>query len=64
MASEADKAQWVRVVDVIAIAPLCVWGGLEIAKRKPFPGYALAVVGVLTAWYNGRNWLINRRHRG
>lgn len=51
------KAQWVRLLDVIAIGPLMAYGGLRLHKEEPVVGYGLMVLGVLTVLYNGRNLL-------
>lgn len=59
---EVSKAQWVRVLDVILIGPLMVWGGVALADRHRLAGGALVLFGVATVWYNGRNYLRNARN--
>lgn len=58
------KAQWVRVLDVVAIGPLMTYGGLHLRDAgEPGLGNVLAVLGVLTVLYNGRNLLRVERAR-
>ena len=54
---EAIKSQRVRVLDVLVIGPLMIWGGAALADRSKLAGLALALTGVATVWYNGRNYL-------
>lgn len=51
------KAQSIRLLDVLLIGPLMVWGGLVSARQNPVPGFILAAMGVGTIAYNGHNWL-------
>lgn len=55
------KPQSVRLLDVFAIGPLMVWGGVQTSRRSPVLGATLAVMGVLTVVYNGQNYLKARR---
>lgn len=51
------KAQWVRLLDVIAIGPLMAYGGYRLRQEEAIVGNGLIVLGVLTVLYNGRNLL-------
>lgn len=55
--NEIAKSQTVRVLDVVLIGPLMCWGGLRLRNEHPVAGGLLAALGVLTVWYNGRNYL-------
>lgn len=48
------KTQLIRLLDVVFIGPMMVWGGLRL--RGP-GGYALAALGIATVIYNGRNYI-------
>ncbi len=56
------KTQKIRVLDVLVIGPLMIWGGLVAAGRLPVTsrgaaaGEALALFGVTTMIYNAINW--------
>jgi hypothetical protein len=54
------KSQRVRVADVLLIGPLMAWGGAKLAPRYPVAGGLLALLGVATVLYNGRNYLTVR----
>jgi len=51
------KPQTVRVLDVVAWAPMVSYAGWIIRRQRPAFGWSLIVLGVATAVYNGRNWL-------
>jgi hypothetical protein len=53
------KSQSIRILDVIAIGPLMVWGGLTARRAggaAVWAGWALALLGIGTLWYNALNW--------
>jgi len=52
-ANELAKSQTVRVLDVVLIGPLMIWGGV---KHGGVMGSALVVFGASTVWYNARNY--------
>tara|TARA_R110002110_G_scaffold107768_2_gene269512 strand:- start:780 stop:1031 length:252 start_codon:yes stop_codon:yes gene_type:complete len=59
------KPQTIRLLDVFAIGPLMIWGGMISAKRAPVLGYGLALTGAATVLYNGLNYVLTeqvRRH--
>lgn len=56
------KPQWVRNFDVFILGPFMVYAG----TRKTLPKWArilLIASGVLTSWYNQRNYLIYEKLR-
>lgn len=60
--SEFQKSQIVRLVDVAVIAPICVYAGIKYYKVMPkWLSLSLITIGVATAVYNGRNYMINRK---
>ncbi len=48
------KTQLIRLLDVVFIGPMMVWGGLKL--RGP-GGYTLALLGIATVVYNGHNYV-------
>jgi len=52
------KAQSVRLLDVVFIGPLMMWGGVHLRKSHPLRGNLLTLLGIATVWYNGRNYLL------
>ena len=54
---EETKAQSIRLLDVFVIGPLMMWGGHALNEQgHPLAGPALALMGVATIYYNGRNY--------
>lgn len=52
------KAQYVRLLDVFVIGPLMIAGGYALDDRgSKLAGPALALTGVATIVYNGRNYV-------
>ena len=58
--NKVDKSQAVRLVDVFLIAPYLIYLGTN-KKLSPLNRTLLIGLGVATAVYNGRNYLINER---
>ena len=50
--------QYVRIADVIVIAPLLIYASIKIGVKTPL-GIALLVVGILTLIYNSINFVEN-----
>lgn len=47
------KSQWIRVLDVLLIGPLMVWGAFALGRtRHSFSALLLGSAGVLTIGYN------------
>lgn len=58
---EYQKSQNIRLIDVFVIAPVCVYAG----TKKELPMWlrlSLIGIGVATFYYNGRNYLINKKN--
>jgi hypothetical protein len=57
---DPDLTQKIRVLDVVAIGPLMIYGGM---KAKDLPGWAragLVLFGVTTIGYNASNYMSRR----
>ena len=52
------KSQGVRILDIVLVGPMMVWGGEKLRKDYPTAGVVLALLGVATVLYNGRNYLL------
>jgi uncharacterized membrane protein len=60
---EFQKSQSVRLIDVVVIAPICVYAGVKYFKTMPkWLSISLITIGVATAVYNGRNYMINKNN--
>ena len=55
------KPQSVRLADVFVIGPLMWWGGMQLRDEYPTQGSLLALLGVGTVIYNGRNWWLKQQ---
>jgi hypothetical protein len=53
------KSQNVRLLDVFAIGPLMIYGGMKLRQTgdHSLAGSLLALFGVTTILYNGRNYV-------
>lgn len=51
------KGQRMRLFDVFFIGPLMAFGGWKLRKEHPVLGPILALLGITTVVYNGRNYL-------
>ena len=59
---ELSKSQKIRLIDVFIIAPICVYAG----SYKSLPNWlrlSLITIGLATAYYNGKNYLINKNNK-
>lgn len=60
MKKEFEKSQQVRLLDVFVIAPFLVYTGVKYKNSLPkIVSIGLVVTGILTAIYNGNNYLKN-----
>lgn len=60
-----DKAQPIRLLDVVFIGPVMAYGGWKLkGYGHPVMGYTLMILGGLTVWYNGKNYLAIRDREG
>lgn len=57
------KPQIIRLLDVVAIGPLMVFGGYKLSKISKYHalGYILISFGVSTIGYNLRNYLLEQK---
>lgn len=58
--SEYQKSQTIRLVDVFFIAPVLVYAG----TKQSLPNWlriSLIGIGAATFYYNGKNYLINKK---
>ena len=61
MVHEYQKSQNVRLLDVFVIAPILIYAGTQ--KNLPqWLQYSLVGIGVATAYYNGKNYLKNKKN--
>ncbi len=51
-----DKAQQIRLLDVLLVGPFMVWFGVS-AQAPTWARLSMATLGVLTILYNGANYL-------
>ena len=56
---EVSKSQYVRIVDVIILAPIMIYAG-TFKELPKWVRYSLIGMGVATAVYNGKNFFENR----
>lgn len=57
---ELSKSQTIRLIDVFFIAPVCIYAGTQ----KSLPQWlriSLIGIGAATAYYNGKNYLANKK---
>jgi hypothetical protein len=58
--NEFQKSQFIRLVDVFVIAPICIYAGLKTKDLPKSVSISLILIGVATLYYNGKNYLINK----
>lgn len=57
---QTSKTQGIRLLDVFVISPICFYAGLKYYDKMPkLLALSLITIGVSTAVFNGRNFLIN-----
>ena len=60
--NEISKTQAIRLADVFFIGPVMIVGGRRLARRgDQLIGDTLALLGIATIFYNGYNYVKNRR---
>lgn len=57
---EYQKSQNIRIIDVVFIAPVCVYAGIKAKELPNWIRVSLVAIGVATFYYNGKNYLINK----
>lgn len=50
------KPQTIRLLDVLVIGPLMVWGAFALRRVHPVGAAALGAFGLTTVGYNTMNW--------
>ena len=58
--TEIQKSQNIRLLDVFIIAPILIYAGSQKNLPKPLR-ISLYTIGIATAYYNGRNYLKNKK---
>lgn len=58
---EFEKSQFIRLVDVFVIAPICFYAGVKYKDQMPtWLSISLITIGVGTFIYNANNYLLNK----
>jgi hypothetical protein len=58
---EFQKSQAIRIIDVFVIAPICVYAGFKGKTLPKLIQLSLIIIGVSTFYYNGKNYLKNKK---
>jgi len=58
-----EKTQEIRLMDIFMLAPFLVWFGATATGVPQWAKIVMIISGILTAWYNGRNYLRKRRKK-
>jgi|TARA_R100000149_G_C5824560_1_gene102513 uncharacterized membrane protein len=58
--TEISKSQNIRLIDVFVIAPICIYAG-TFKTLPTWLRYSLITIGVATAYYNGKNYINNKK---
>ena len=53
-----ETVQYVRIADVVIIAPILIYAGFKIGIETPL-GILLVLIGIGTLFYNGYNFYDN-----
>lgn len=56
-----EKTQEIRLVDIFLLAPFLVWFGITATGVPQWAKFVMVISGILTAAYNGRNYLRKRK---
>jgi len=59
--TEVSKSQNIRLIDVFVLAPIMVYAG-TFKSLPTWVRISLIGMGVATAFYNGKNFLENRKN--
>jgi len=57
---EYQKSQNIRMMDVLFIGPLMIYGAYKAKDMHPALRITLAIFGICTIYYNGKNYIINQ----
>ena len=58
---EYQKSQNIRLLDVFLIGPVMIYGAYK-SNMHPALRATLAIFGICTIYYNGKNYLINKNN--
>ena len=56
-----EKTQEIRLMDIFLLAPFMVYFGITATGVPQWTKFTMVVAGILTAIYNGRNYLRKRK---
>lgn len=56
-----EKTQEIRLMDIFLLAPFLVWFGATATGVPQWAKFTMVIAGILTAIYNGRNYLRKRK---
>lgn len=56
-----EKTQEIRLLDVLLLAPFMIWFGITATNVQQWAKFTMIIAGILTALYNGRNYLRKRK---
>ena len=60
---EYQKSQNIRLIDIAFIGPVCIYAGVKYFKMMPrWLSISLISIGIATIYYNGKNYLINKKN--
>lgn len=59
---EYQKSQNIRMLDVLFIGPLMIYGAYKAKDMHPALRITLAIFGICTIYYNLKNYTINREN--
>ena len=59
---EYQKSQNIRLLDVLFIGPLMIYGAYKAKEMHPALRIILAIFGICTIYYNLKNYNINREN--
>ena len=56
-----EKTQEIRLLDIFGLSPFMIWFGATAVGVPQWAKIVMIISGILTAWYNGRNYLRKRK---
>jgi len=58
-----EKTQEIRLMDIFLLSPFLIWFGITAIGVPQWAKWVMIMSGILTAWYNGRNYLRKKRKK-
>jgi hypothetical protein len=55
-----EKAQWIRIADVVFVGPLMIYAATRLPDRHRTAAWTLGALGIGTIVLNGANYLAQR----